>query len=229
MTCTNNWICSFALGAGLTALVCAGIYLRFFKTPLIQTGRIAQYPIGPVILNRTSHYSFDGSMLTEQQIGSLFEAARWAPSSYNNQPWRIIYGLKGTPQWQQLLNLMVDFNQQWARHASLLMLVVSKKTMTRDGKEYPNPTHSFDTGAAVENLALQATALGLSAHAMAGFDTERAAQMYGITDPYTVEVMVAVGKPGYNPQLPEFLQKRAEVVSDRLPVSSWASSEQLVP
>lgn len=203
MTCTNNWISSFALGAGLTALVCAGIYLRFLKTPLIKTGRIAQYPIGPVILNRTSHYSFDGSMLTEQQIGSLFEAARWAPSSYNNQ--------------------------QWARHASLLMLVVSKKTMTRDGKEYPNPTHSFDTGAAVENLALQATALGLSAHAMAGFDTELAAQVYGITHPYTVEVMVAVGKPGYNPELPEFLQKRAEVVSDRLPVSSWASSEQLVP
>lgn len=229
MVCTNNWICSFALGAGFAVLACAGIYVMLFKTPLVKTSRVAQYPIGPVILNRVSHYSFDGSALTEQQIGSLFEAARWAPSSYNNQPWRIIYGVKGTKQWERLLNLMVDFNQQWARHAPLLMLVVSKKTMTLKGGENPNPTHSFDTGAAIENLALQATAMGLSAHAMAGFDLERAAKEYGITEPYVVEVMVAVGKPGNNPQLPEFLQKRAEQISDRLPINSFASDDRLMP
>ena len=126
------------------------------------------------------------------KLKSLFEAARWAPSCYNNQPWRFIYGLHGTPEWDKLYSLMVPFNQKWAKNAGALILVVSKNAYEKSGK--PARTHSFDTGLATMQLLLQATHRGLIAHPMSGFDHEKAKSEFNLSDEYTVEIMIAVGE-----------------------------------
>lgn len=147
---------------------------------------------------------------------SLFEAARWAPSSYNNQPWRFIYAKRGSEYWDRLFGLMVEFNQSWTKNAAVLIAVISKKNFDFNGK--PSPTHRFDTGAAWENLALEASARGLVAHGMEGFDYERARKELNVPDDYDVEAMIAVGKPGKKEDLSPDLQEK-EVPSDRRPLN----------
>lgn len=147
---------------------------------------------------------------------SLFEAARWAPSSYNNQPWRFIYARKNTEHWNRLFDLMGEFNQQWAKNAAVLLVIIAKKTF--DHNEKPSRTHSFDTGAAWENLALEAEARALAIHGMEGFDYDKARQMLGVPDEYDVETMVAIGKKGKKEDLPAALQER-EIPSGRKPLA----------
>lgn len=124
---------------------------------------------------------------------ALFEAARWAPSSYNDQPWRILYARRSSRHWSTFLDLLVESNQRWARHAAALLLFVSKTTLDRNGA--PSVTHSFDTGAAWENLALQGSSRGYVVHGMQGFDYERARTALQIPDGFRVEAMAAVGRP----------------------------------
>ncbi len=90
--------------------------------------RKANYPILPLILNRWSPRAMTGEEMTDEELMPLFEAARWSPSSYNNQPWRFIYAKRGTPAWKTFLNLMIEFNQSWTKNAAALVVVVSKKT-----------------------------------------------------------------------------------------------------
>ena len=106
--------------------------------------RNPQYPIHPMILNRRSLRAMTGEPILLEQLFVLFEAARWAPSSYNNQPWRFIYGLKESKSFDLLFSLLIKFNQSWAKNASALVLIFSKKTF--DKNEKPARTHSFDTG-----------------------------------------------------------------------------------
>jgi nitroreductase len=157
-----------------------------------------------------------GEGVTDEELMTLFEAARWAPSSYNNQPWRILYARRETEQWPVFFGLMVEGNQSWAKDAAALLLFVSKETFDFNGKPYP--THSFDTGAAWENLALQSTMLGLVTHGMQGFDYERARTELNIPEGFRVEAMIAVGHPGDPAQLPEPLRER-EAPSGRKPLS----------
>lgn len=149
--------------------------------------------------------------IDKKTLFSLFEAARWAPSSYNNQPWRFLYGMQGTKEFSLLFSLLVEFNQSWCKKASALVLVISKTTFENNK---PSPTHSFDTGAAVENLALQGTLLNLVVHCMQGFDYVRARKELLIPPEYQVEAMIAVGVPGKKEDLPEDLQKK-EIPSQR--------------
>jgi len=166
----------------------------------------AQYPVDELFLDRWSPRAMSGEGVTDEELMTLFEAARWAPSSYNNQPWRILYARRETGQWPVFFGLLVEGNQAWAKDAAALLLFVSKETFDFNGKPYP--THSFDTGAAWENLALQATMLGLITHGMQGFDYERARAELRIPEGFRVEAMIAVGQPGDPAQLPERLRER---------------------
>ena len=157
-----------------------------------------------------------GEEIQEEDLMTLFEAARWAPSSYNNQPWRILYARRGTEHWQLFFDLLADGNKTWAKDAAALLLFASKTTFDFNGKPYP--THSFDTGAAWENLALQGSLRGLVVHGMQGFDYERARADLDIPEGFHVEAMIAVGRPGNVEDLPEPSRSR-ETPNSRRPLS----------
>lgn len=159
--------------------------------------RRSSYKINPLILNRWSPRSMTSEELKDEEVMSLFEAARWAPSSGNGQPWRFIYAKRNAGEdWNRLFDLLVDFNKSWAKDAAVLIVVVSKKEFEYNGKVIPSVTHQFDTGAAWENLALEATSRGLVVHGMAGFDYERARRDLDIPNSYEVLAMIAIGKRG---------------------------------
>lgn len=177
--------------------------------------RESTYPISPMILNRWSPRSMTGEKLDQQELMSLFEAARWAPSSYNNQPWIFIYAERETPEWNRLFDLLVPGNQAWTVNAAALVVVISKNTFYHNEK--PARTHSFDTGAAWMALALEGTARGYVVHGMEGFDYEKARTSLEIPDGYTVEAMVAIGKRAPKEKLSAELQSR-EKPSSRKPL-----------
>lgn len=178
----------------------------------IQTKRTSEYPINPLILSRWSPRSMTGEELGDDDIMSLFEAARWAPSSFNNQPWRFIYAKRNTEHWDRLFNLLVDVNKTWAKNAALLAVVISRKNF--EFNEKPARTHQFDTGSAWENLALEASSRGIVAHGMQGFDYEKAKTELGIPADFEVMAMIAIGKRGPKENLPTELQDK-EKPNDR--------------
>ena len=147
-----------------------------------------------------------GESISPDELAVLFEAARWAPSAGNTHPWRILYAHRDTEQWPLFFNLLVERNQVWCRNAAALLLFISRKTNEQSGRALI--THSYDTGAAWENLALQGTLKGLVVHGMAGFDYARARTTLNIPDDFNVEAMAAVGRPGPITALPEDFQAR---------------------
>lgn len=177
--------------------------------------RKSNYPIGSLILNRWSPRAMTGKELSDQELMTLFEAARWAPSSYNNQPWRFIYAKRNSPHWEKFLNLLVPGNQVWAKNAAALVVVISHNNFEYNNK--PARTHSFDAGAAWENLALQGSMQGLVVHGMEGFSYERAKKELAVPDDYTVEAMVAIGYYGNLENLPKEYQEK-DFPSDRKPL-----------
>ena len=174
--------------------------------------RQADYPIDTIFLDRWSPRALSGEEITKEELQVLFEAARWAPSSYNNQPWRILYSRRGSEQWPLFFDLLVETNKVWCSNAAALLLFVSKSTFDHNGKPYS--THSFDTGAAWQNLALQGYLKGYVVHGMMGFDYERARVSLNIPEEFRIEAMVAVGHPGDPESLPEALRQR-EIPNDR--------------
>jgi len=178
--------------------------------------RQADHSIDKLFLDRWSPRAMTGEAIQQEELLVLFEAARWAPSSYNNQPWRILFARRDSEHWPLFLSLLVASNQVWASQAAALLVFISKTTFDHNGK--PARTHSFDTGAAWENLALQGNLRGYVVHGMQGFDYERAKTELEIPDAYQVEAMVAVGKPGEPESLPEKLQAM-EAPNDRRPLA----------
>lgn len=184
----------------------------------ISKYRKVKHKIHPLILNRWSPRVMSGEEITDEELCSLFEAARWAPSSYNNQPWLFLYGKKDKNNtakernFNLFFDLLVDFNKSWAKKAAALILILSKKNFFHNNK--PSKTHSFDTGAAWQNLALQGTYQGLVVHGMEGFDYEKARKDLNIPNDYTIEAMVAVGKKGEKEGLPKEIQEK-ELPSNR--------------
>jgi len=174
--------------------------------------RIPQYPVDPLFIRRWSPRAFDVETMPETDLLSMLEAARWAPSAYNLQPWRFLYALRDDAHWEVYLGLLDSFNAQWAANASALIFVLSDTT---------SAYHSFDTGASWAMLALQATALGYHTHAMAGLDFDRSRQALEIPETYKVEIAIAVGRQADASTLPAGLQLR-ETPSDRLPVARIA-------
>ena len=157
--------------------------------------------------------------LSESELLSLFEAARWAPSTYNEQEWRFLYARRDTPHWPKFFDLLAEGNRAWCGRAAVLAVVLSHKVFQRNGK--PNPVHTFDAGLAFENLSLQGAAMGMVVHGMQGFDFEQARRELGVPDDYSVDAMFAVGRPGDPAELPEELRER-EKPSGRKPVAEIA-------
>ncbi|HQR50430.1 MAG TPA: nitroreductase family protein [Methylophilaceae bacterium] len=157
---------------------------------------ITQVPIQDVIANRWSGRAYDPAKpVSCDQVIALLEAARWAPSCYGDQPWRFVVWNKGedAAAWQAAFETLVPGNQAWVKDAPLLLLVCADSLFNHNGQ--PNRWAQYDTGAAAENLCLQAETLGLMAHQMGGFDPDRARALVGVPEQYSLMAMVSVGYP----------------------------------
>jgi nitroreductase len=198
-----------AAGAPTTAL-----------TPEVAAARDPARDVLPLFVNRWSPRAMTGAALSEEEYLPLFEAARWAPSSYNNQHWRFLYAARGDDAFETYLDLLNDANRTWAKDAGVLVVIASKTTFDHNGEHAR--THSFDTGAAWQNLALEGARRGLAVHAMQGFDYDRAAETLGVPDGFAVEAMVAVGERGDRADLPDDLAER-EAPKGRKPLDEVVS------
>jgi nitroreductase len=177
--------------------------------------RHPMHNIHSLFLNRWSPRPMTGEGINDEDLMSLFEAARWAPSSYNNQPWRFIYAKRDTKHWEVLFNLLVEGNKAWAKNASVLIVVIARRNF--EFNEKPARTNQFDAGAAWENLALEATFRGIVTHGMQGFDYEKARKVLEIPDNFDVLAMIAIGRKAPREHLPPQLQER-EYPNDRKPL-----------
>lgn len=178
--------------------------------------RQSEYPIDSLFLDRWSPRAMTGEPIDERDLLSLFEAAHWAPSSGNSQPWRFLYARRDTPDWPFFFELLNEGNRTWCHRAAALIVLVSRTTNETSGRNLV--THSYDTGAAWMSFALQGWLKGLVVHGMAGFDYARARTTLEVPDDMTVEAMAAVGIPGAKDDLPpQHLQR--ESPSGRRPLS----------
>jgi nitroreductase len=184
--------------------------------PEVTQIRTPTQEINPVFVNRWSPRGMTGEELDDEELMALFEAARWAPSSYNNQPWRFIYARRNTKSWNSLFDLLVEGNKAWAKDSAALVVLISRKNFEYNGK--PLVTHQLDAGAAWENLALEACFRGIVTHGMEGFDYQRARQELDIPEDYDVMAMIAIGKKGLKEKLPGPLRDR-ESPTDRKPLT----------
>src|SRR5262245_8988043 len=185
----------------------------------------SDHPIHELLSRRWSPRAFAERSVEAEKLQSLFEAARWAPSSSNEQPWRFLVATKDQPDdHARLLDCLVEGNRKWAHRAPVLMLSVASLNFEDDGK--PNRHAVHDTGLALENLLLQATALGLAAHPMAGFDVEKARSTCGIPSGFEPVAMIAVGYPGDPSLLPDRPRQREFKPRERKPASEFVFSSQ---
>ncbi len=185
-----------------------------------QTGRVAERPIEELFLDRWSPRAFTDEAITLDVLDTFFEAARWAPSAFNAQPWRFLYALRGDENWELFTGLLAEFNRVWAHRSAALIFLVSQGHFRVPGSETDTASysHSLDAGAAWGNFALQAARSGWAAHGMTGFDHERAPRALNVREGDRVEVAISVGRKGSPSLLPEKLQAR-EKPSDRLPLA----------
>lgn len=178
--------------------------------------RKADFPIESLLIDRWSPRAMSGEEISNEELMRLFEAARWAPSSFNAQQWRALYAHRNGEHWSTFFELLVDANKVWAKNAAVLVLFIARKTFEYNNE--PSITHSYDAGAAWENFALQGSHQGLVVHGMEGFDYDRARKELHIPDEFQVAAMAAVGKPGPKGSLPKKLQER-ESPNDRRKVT----------
>lgn len=176
------------------------------------------YPIHEVLQKRWSPRAFADRPLSEIQALTLFEAARWAASCINEQPWRFIWSLKdGSDKYQKLFSCMFEGNQEWAASAPLLILALTKTTFSANGK--PNRWAAHDLGLAIGNLTTQATLMDLYVHNMGGFDHRRASEIFALPPNLEPLTMIAVGWLGDPATLSEFNQKRELEIQERKALS----------
>jgi nitroreductase len=187
-----------------------------------QTPRIAEHKIADIFTARWSPRAFEAKPIAESELMRLFEAARWAPSASNLQPWRYVYALRETPAFDALVATLVPFNQDWAKHASALVFLASVTTL--DGVQ-PVAYHSFDAGASWMALALQAHDQGLITHGMAGVDFAKAAEVLNLPETFKLEAAIAVGYHGDPETLPAHLKER-EAPSDRQALSTMVFKDR---
>ncbi len=178
--------------------------IHYFRKP--------EHAIHEVFLKRWSPRAMSGDAIADEELLQLFEAAKWAPSAMNEQPWRFIYAKKNTVYWDTFFNLLAEGNKTWCKNAAVLVVIVSKlKYSARDSEKR---THSFSAGSAFQNLALQGSVMNVVVHGMGGFDEDKAQAELEIPEDYFVNTMVAIGKPGSIEELDEKTRAR-EFPSDR--------------
>lgn len=178
--------------------------------------REAALPIDPLFLERWSPRAFDGSEIPDTDLMTIFEAARWAPSAFNSQPWRFLYAKRGDENWERFLGLLIPWNQGWAQSASVLVYILSDRTpMTgKDGTPQESRTHSFDAGSAWVSLALQATRMGYHAHGMSGIQYGLAEAELAIPERFRLEAACVIGRIG-DPAILDEKQRAREHPSGR--------------
>lgn len=184
-----------------------------------------QFPLYDLLKRRWSPRAFSEQPVGPDMLLTLLEAARWAPSSSNEQPWRFVVATREEPaDYDRLLACLLEGNRKWAYRAPVLILSVARVDFEEDGR--PNRHAFHDVGLATENLLLQATALGLVAHPMAGFDIEKARADLKIPSGYEPVAMIAVGYPGELSVLPDYLQQRELKPRERKSLTEIAFSGQ---
>ncbi|MCS6894488.1 MAG: nitroreductase family protein, partial [Deltaproteobacteria bacterium] len=141
---------------------------------------------------RWSPREFADEPLAEEEMLPLFEAARWAPSSYNEQEWRYVYALKGQPEFNEFLLFLVDQNQSWAKNSGCLTVLIGKKTFTHNGN--PNKSFQLDCGISLGFLLCESALRGLAVHPMAGFYRDRIVEYLGLSEDYEPLCCIAIGK-----------------------------------
>jgi nitroreductase len=177
-------------------------------------------PIHDLIRNRWSPRAFESRAVEPEKLCALFEAARWAASSFNAQPWSFIVATRDDPaNFKKILDSFVEFNQGWAKNAPVVMLSVAAMNFAHN--QEPNRHAFHDVGQAAANLALQATALGLELHQMAGILPDKARELFAIPDGYEAVAGMALGYPGDPSSLPEPLRKREEEPRTRKALESF--------
>ena len=181
------------------------------------------YPVHDLIQNRWSPRAFSDNPVSPETLRSLFEAARWAPSSSNEQPWAFIVGTKDDLETHsKILSALVEFNQGWAKHAPVLAIAVSQMEFARN--KTPNRNAFYDTGAAVAHLTAEATSRGLFVHQMAGFDPHKAIEVFHIPKGWEPIAAFAIGYPGDPNALPDKLRERELAPRSRKPISEFVMS-----
>jgi nitroreductase len=182
--------------------------------------RVPDHPIDRLFVDRWSPRAMSGEAIAEQELLTLFEAARWAPSSGNSQPWRFLYARRETEHWPLFLDLLVERNREWCVKAAVLVVFISRTAHHETGR--PLVTHAYDTGSAWMSVALQGWLKGLVVHGMAGFDYARARATLNVPDEFSVNAMCAIGRPGRIEDLPESHRAR-ETPSQRRPLADSIS------
>jgi len=175
------------------------------------------------ILNRWSPRAYADREVPTEDLKKGFEAARWAASSSNEQPWRFLVGRRGDETFKKILDALVPGNQVWAKNAPVLILSVARKHFAHNGHVNRHSWH--DTGAAMANFSVQVTALGLHGHSMAGFDHDKAQAAFEIPDDFETVAVTAVGYLGDPDTLPEELRKREEQPRQRKDLKDFVFSE----
>ena len=187
--------------------------------------RKADHEIEGFLLDRWSPRAMSGEEISHEGLMRLFEAARWAPSSFNEQPWSFIVATKDKPdEYGQLLSCLVEKNQQWARLAPVLAVSVAKLTFDKTGKANRHAFH--DVGLAMGSMLVQATALGLFVHQMAGFSPEKVREIYGVPDGFEPVAAIAIGYLAEPDVLPESFRQQEVGPRSRKPISSFVFSER---
>lgn len=194
-----------------------------YSKDYVKKYRQAGQNIDDLFWCRWSPRAMSGEPLSEAEVLSLLEAARFAPSSFNEQPWRFIYSLKESLAWQKVLDNLVPFNQSWAKNSGALVIVLSHKKYSKNDKN--NDKASFDTGSAWQNIALQASLKDLVAHGMGGVNYEKLRTEFEINDDYNIEMVIALGKIADKNVLDQELAE-IEAPSDRLKLEEISSLDK---
>jgi len=186
----------------------------------MTTNRTTDTALDPLFLHRWSPRAYDGTTIPAADLRTILDAGRWAPSSFNYQPWRFLYATRDdAANWQRFLDTLIPFNANWVKESSVLIYVLSETTMGSPDK--PSHTHSFDAGAAWGSIALQAHLLGYHAHGMIGLDLDNARAELAVPEGFRIEAAIAIGTKGDPSVLPESLRAR-DVPSDRKPLDDIA-------
>jgi nitroreductase len=181
------------------------------------------FPVHDLIAERWSPRAFSDKPVASDVLQSLFEAARWAPSSNNEQPWAYIVAAKDDPEnFAKLVSVLVPFNATWAQHAPVLALAVAKLSFEKNGT--PNRNAQYDVGAASAWLTAEATARGLFVHQMAGYEHDKAREVFGIPAGWEPFAAMAIGYPGDPESLPQPLRDREVAPRTRKPISAFVMS-----
>lgn len=188
---------------------------------LTDNPRKADHPVDPMFTARHSARAFTDRAFTEADLMTILEAARWAPSGSNVQPARIVWALRGQPAFDAIAAALGNSNRIWAEKAAALLVMASKDEVERDGARVAHPSAAFDAGAAWMSLALQTHLMGWVAHAMGGYDKDKAAAAVALPSGHSTHVVIAIGQKGDPSSLPE-PQRPREVPNGRSPLSAMA-------